>query len=182
MSFQEYYDLFLLAQSNPDALYYVVSFDTIGSKLLPPKEREQLTYNLLAIMKYVYSKCLEKEKELDKQIVIRDERFYTPWSPKAPYMRNGNYMDPAILGDNFEFTVLRDTVSKEEIIGWVNEYKKMINMKEEFHVADGYYETNEYGEGNTKLYRGYCLQILEKYHKTEVQKELKKVKKTMNKR
>ena len=41
---------------------------------------------------------------------------------------------------------------------------------------------NEYGEGNTKLYRGYCLQILEKYHKTEVQKELKKVKKTMNKR
>ena len=55
-------------------------------------------------------------------------------------------------------------------------------MNEEFHISDGYYETNEYKEGNTKLYRGYCLQILEKYHKPEVQKELKKVKKAMNKR
>ena len=182
MAFQEYYDLFLLAQSNPAAPYYVVSFDTIGSKLLAPKEREQLTYNMIVIMKYVYNKFLELEKESGKQIVIKDERFYTPWDPRASSMMNGNYMDPSILGDNFEFTVLRDTVSKEEIIGWVNEYKKIINIKEEFHVADGYYETNEYGEGNTKLYRGYCLQILEKYHKTEVQKGLKNVKKTMNKR
>ena len=182
MAFQEYYDLFLLTQSNPAAPYYVVSFDTIGSKLLPPKEREQLTYNMLAIMKYVYNKFLELEKELGKQIVIKDERFYTPWDPRASSMMNGNYIDPSILGDNFEFTVLRDTVTKDEIIELVNECKRKLNMNEEFHISDGYYETNEYKEGNTKLYRGYCLQILEKYHKPEVQKELKKVKKAMNKR
>lgn len=131
MAFQEYYDLFLLAQEKPNALYYVVSFDTVNSKLLSVDKRTKLTYNIIAITKYVYDKLLMKEKELKKQVVIKDERFYTPWDSK------------------------------------------------ELHISDGYYETNEYGEGNTKLYRGYCLQILEKIHKQEVQEELENVKNKM---
>ena len=50
-------------------------------------------------------------------------------------------------------------------------------MKEKLHVADGYYETNEWSERNSKFYRGYCIQTLETLHKSRVQKELKKVKK-----
>lgn len=182
MAFQEYYDLYLLAQENPNAPYYVVSFDTIDSKKLPPDKRTKLTDNMLIIMSYVYDKLLMKEKEINKQVVIKDERFYTPWAPKKSYMRNGNYMDPSLLGDNFAFTVLRDTITKVEIIEWVNECKTRLNMEEQFHISDGYYETNEYGEGNIKLYRGYCLQILERLHKSEVQKELRKIKKTMHKK
>ena len=179
MAFQEYYDLYLLAQLNPEAPYYVVSFDTIGSRLLPRDKRERLTYNMIFIMKYVYGKLLEKEQELGRDVVIKDERFKTPWDPLAHDMRDCNYKDPSILGDNFEFTVLRDTVTKEEIIEWVNECREKLNMEEEFHIADGYYETNNYGEGGTKLWRGYCLQILEKFHKEEVQKELKQVRKKL---
>ena len=176
MAFQDYYDLYLLAQENSNSLYYVVSFDVIGSKLMPLDKRAKLTNNMLIIIKYVYNKLLMKEKELNKQVVIKDERFYTPWDPRASYMINGNYSDPSVLGDRFAFTVLRYTVTKEEIIELVNICKKELNMDEEFHIADGYYETNEYGEGNTKLFRGYCLQILGNFHKQEVQKELKKVK------
>ena len=179
MAFQEYYDLFLLAQEKPNALYYVVSFDTVNSKSLSVDKRTKLTYNIIAITKYVYDKLLMKEKELNKQVVINDERFYTPWDSKELHMTNGNYEDPSILGDFFAFTVLRDTITKEEIIDWVNECKIILKMDEEFHISDGYYETNEYGEGNTKLYRGYCLQILEKIHKQEVQEELENVKNKM---
>ena len=48
-------------------------------------------------------------------------------------------------------------------------------MEEEFHIADGYYETNEYGEGGIKFFRGYCLQTLETLHKTRIKKELEKI-------
>lgn len=182
MSFQEYYDLFLLAQNNPNALYYVVSFDTINSKLLPPDKRHKLTENLEIIMGYIYNKLLQKEKELNTQIVIKDKRFYTPWDFRFNFMRNSNFMDPSIFGDNIAFTVLRNTITKEEIINWVNECKEKLNMEENFHIAAGYYETNEYEEGSTKLYRGYCLQILERFHKPIVQKELKKELKKINKK
>ena len=85
-------------------------------------------------------------------------------------------MDPYILGDCFQFTVLRDTISKEQIIDWVYELKEKLNMPEKFHITDAYYETNEYGEGGTKFYRGYCIQTLETLHKPQVQQEIKQLK------
>ena len=171
MAYQEYYDLYLKAQENPDAKYYVVSFDVIKSKSLSPQENDILGSNIDTIMKYVYGKLIDKEKELNRPVVIHDERFYRPWTPRTPHMLNGNYRDPSVLGDNFEFTVLRGTITKEEIISWVNACKKSLNMQEEFHIADGYYETNDFEERGTKLFRGYCLQILEKLHKPKFKKK-----------
>lgn len=52
-------------------------------------------------------------------------------------------------------------------------------MEENFNIADGYYETNEYEEGGTKLYRGYCLETVANLQKPKVQKELKKLNKTL---
>ena len=52
-------------------------------------------------------------------------------------------------------------------------------MNEEFHIADGYYETNDYGEGGTKFFRGYCIQTLETLHKPDVKKEIQRVKRKM---
>lgn len=175
MAYEEYYDLYLLAQKNPNALYYVVSFDVVNSRQMPPKKRAILQYKIIIIMKYVYNKLLEKEKELKKQIVIKDERFCRPWD-NSVNNKNFNYCDPYILGDNFQFTVLRNTITKEEIIKLVYDCKNKLKIKEDFHIADGYYETNNYGEGNTKLYRGYCLQILEQIHKPKTKNKLKKLK------
>ncbi len=182
MSYDEYLDLFILAQKNTDAMYYVVSFDTVNSKLLSKDKREALKNNIFSIVKYVYEKLLQKEKELNRQVVIHDERFYTPWSNEALVSLNHNYLDPSIFGDNFAFTIFRDTVSKDEIVEWVNECKRKLNMEEEFHIADGYYETNNYGEGGSKLYRGYCLQILERFHKPELQLRFKRVQKRLERK
>lgn len=174
MSYTEYFDLYLKAQDNPNALYYVVSFDVVNSRLV--EDRYKLQINLFKLTKYIYNKLLEKERIENRQIVIKDERFYKPWDYSV-YHYNGNYEDPALFGDDIEFTVLRDTVTKEEIVNWFNEYKSVLEMKEEFHIADGYYETNNYEERCYKYYRGYCLQTLEKFHKKETQKEINKVKK-----
>ena len=182
MAYEEYYDLYLLAQKNPNALYYVVMFDIVDSRNLSktPEEGTKLAYNIIAIMKYVYNKLLEKEKELNRQVVIKDERFCTPWDPKAFLRNDHNCLEPNVIrGDDFEFTVLRGTVTKEEIISWVNECKKILNIEIAFHIGDAYYETNEYKEGNTKLYRGYCFHILTELIKSDGRRNLEEVHKIM---
>ena len=68
MAYQEYYDLYLLAQENQEAQYYVISFDVINSLSLSLKQSDILVDNIIYIMKYVYNKLLEKEKELNKQV------------------------------------------------------------------------------------------------------------------
>ena len=172
MAYNEYLDLYFKAQKNEKAPYYVVSFDTVNSKNISPDDRKSLQNNIFVITKYVYSKLLEKEKETGKKIIIDDESFFRPWDIKED--ANGNFMDPVIYGDSFQFTVLRDTISKEEIISLVNECSKTLDIKEEFHISDGYYETNEYSDGNKKLFRGYLLQILANLHKEEIQNEFKR--------
>lgn len=179
MAYEEYFDLYLLAQEKSDAPYYIVSFDVANSKSMKAEESIRMHKNINVIVKYVYNKLIEFEKELKKQIVIKDERFFKPWA--YSYFKgnwNGNYMDPFVFGDCFQFTVLRDTISKDQIIKLVNECKDKLEMKESFHIADGYYETNNYDEALDKFYRGYCIQTLETLHKSRVQKELKKMKKT----
>lgn len=176
MSYIEYLDLYLKAQQEQSALYYVVSFDVINSKLLSSDERLTLQHNINIIVKYVYDKLLEKELEEAIQIVIKDPKFIRPWDIKNKTW-NGNYIDPMVFGDCFQFTVLKGTVTKEEIIEWVDECKEVLNVKERFHIADGYYETNDYGDGNALFFRGYCLKTLETLHKPIVQKELAKLKK-----
>ena len=175
MAYEEYLDLYLLAQDNPNAAYYVVSFDVINSKQLSLEKRTILQENIGIIIKSIYNKLLEKQKELNIQTVITDERFIRPWDSRT-YHWNGTYVDPFVFGDCFSFTVLRNTVTKDEIVKWVYDYKQELNMEEDFHIADGYYETNDFAEGNSLFYRGYCLQTLESLYKPQIQKELKKIK------
>lgn len=150
-------------------------------------------------MKYVYSKLLESEKKLNKQVVVKEDRWIRAWEeipipdpipmhentivpiPALVEYRMSFTKDPYIFGDCFQFTVLRDTVSKDQIVEWVYECKKMHNMKYEFHIADGYYETNNWNERNVKLYRGDCLKILEQFHKPECIKKIKNEEKRQSK-
>ena len=180
MAYEEYFDLYLEAQKKDDAPYYMVSFDVIGSQQMTAEENIKMHENHTIIMKYVYAKLLESEKALNRQVVIKDDRFFKPWEPRVSgWTWNGNYMDPFSIGDCFQFTVFRDTVSKDQIIEWVNECAKELNMNEQFHIADGYYETNDYGEGGTKFFRGYCIQTLETIHKPWVKQQLKNVKRRL---
>ena len=177
MSYNEYFDLFILAQENKQSPYYMVSFDVVNSQLLSEEENIQMHKNIEIIMKYVYIKLSESEKKMNCQILIKDKRFFRPWESIHNGILDCNYMDPWCFGDCFQFTVLRDTINKDKIIMWVKECMEKLNMREEFHVADGYYETNNYEEGKNKFFRGYCIKTLETFHKPQVQKQLKEIRK-----
>ena len=163
MSVEEYYDLYLSAQNNPDAPYHVISFDIVNSKQY--KDRYSLQKKINSLIRRVYIHLLIIEIELKKQILIKDKRFIHPWDWNA--IRSGNFIDPLIYGDCFQITVLRNSISKDDIINLVNLYKKELNIDVDFHISDGYYETNEIEESTYKCYRADCLKILESNHKEE---------------
>ena len=43
--------------------------------------------------------------------------------------------------------------------------KRKLNIDFQFHTINGYYETNNWEEGNELFFRGYCIDILSNYHK-----------------
>ena len=61
---------------------------------------------------------------------------------------------------------------------WREEEKEYLQIPFDFHIADGYYETNNWVEGKDKYFRGYCIDLLSNLHKDynkEVRKKLKKI-------
>ena len=92
----------------------------------------------------------------------------------------GFKQEPFIFGDLIGFTVYRDMITTEEVIDIFNSCKKTLKIDFEFHISDGYYETNNYIEANDKYFRGYLIDLLSKLHKPhnkEVRKKLIKQKK-----
>lgn len=93
--------------------------------------------------------------------------------------------EPFIFGDLVGFTVYRDSISTEEVIDVFNECREIIGIDYEFHIADGYYETDDWTEGQDKYFRGYCIDLLSNLHKPyneSLRKELEKIKaKTLTK-
>ena len=83
------------------------------------------------------------------------------------------------------FTVYRDSITNEEVINIFNECKKIIGIDYDFHIADGYYETDDWCLANEKYFRGHCIDLLSNLHKPynkKIRKELEKIKmKTLTK-
>jgi hypothetical protein len=77
----------------------------------------------------------------------------------------GLLMEPFVFGDTFGFTIYRDSLTYEEIINIYKYYKEELNIKFEFHIKDGYYDTNDWCRGNKLFFRGHCIDILSNYHK-----------------
>ena len=82
--------------------------------------------------------------------------------------------EPFIFADTFGFTAYRDSISSEEVLFLYQKCKKELNIDFDFHIKDGYYETNKYEEGNKLFFRGYLIDILSNYHKDYYQKLIKK--------
>lgn len=179
MSYEDYYNIFIIAQQNKEAPYYMVAFDVVNSKQISKDELVSFLQKLSFIVLYVYKKLEDYEKETGQVVLIKDSRFFTPWSEEARKSFDDNFMDPKVSGDCFLFTVLRDTITKEQIVNWVYEAKNRVGLEQDFHIADGYYETNEFGEANEKLFRGYCMRILENYHKKSTKAKIKRIKKKL---
>ena len=120
----------------------------------------------------IYKRIKEKEQQENKRILVFEKDFVHIGEQTKGF---GLKQEPFIVGDFVGLTTYRDSISNEEVLNIFKEEKEKLNLDVEFHVADGYYETNDYSEGNTKYFRGYCIDLLMRLHKKEYKEIREKV-------
>lgn len=176
MSTFEYNDLYLKCQDT--GKYHMFVFDIVESKKMSKEERVIAQSKMIKLMTRIY-KTIEKIQETtNRKILVFEEDFVTYESGKD-FKGFGLKIEPFLFADTFGFTIYRDSLDKN-IIYYIYEYfKKSLDIDFEFHVQNGYYETNDFVEGRYKYFRGYCIDILSNLHKKETIKSLKKAKKNI---
>ena len=75
-----------------------------------------------------------------------------------------------ILGDMVGLTTYRDSITSEEILSLFNKLKNDLEIDYDFHINDGYYETNDWVEANKKYFRSHCIDLLSNMHKEDKKK------------
>ena len=175
MSTLEYNDLFLKCQET--GKYHIFCFDIICSKKMEPIKRCDAQIKIIELILMVYRKIETKELLENKKILVFEDEFTKLGEERLNVF--GYKQEPFIYGDLIGFTVYRDSITNDEVINIFNSCKKALEIDFNFHVADGYYETNNYMEGKDKYFRGYCIDLLSNLHKPynkQVRKELVKLK------
>lgn len=176
MSTFEYNDLFLKCQGT--GLYHMFVFDIVGSKALERKQANWRMISQFRLILNIYRRIQEIEILENKKILLREEGFSHLGERRLNCF--GFKQEPFVFGDLIGLTVYRNSITKEEVLKIYEEEKEYLQIPFDFHIADGYYETNNYEEGNEKYFRGYCIDLLSNLHKPyneEIRKQLKKVKK-----
>lgn len=176
MSYSEYEDLFIKCQNT--APYNMFLYDVVNSRNeLDNKSRNKILELLFNVYERIQKiekeekrKILHTSKELIKtklvQYVKNNELCNKIEFEKKPFRED--LQEPfAINGDMFGFTILRGTMTEKEIDGIFEEEKESLKIIQQFHKANGFYETDKYEEGNKLYFRGYCMQQLEKDSKRE---------------
>ena len=158
MSTSEYNDLFLKSQTT--GKYHVFTFDIKNSRTL--ENREIIQENLIKMILNIYKIIKEKEQNENKKILVFEKDFVNIGEKTSGF---GLKQEPFILGDVVGLTTYRDSISNEEVLEIFLQEKERLNLNVDFHIADGYYETNVYEEGNIKYFRGYCIDLLTNLHK-----------------
>lgn len=154
MSYHEYNDLFDACQNT--APYHMFIYDVQNSKAIQDKNRQE---KLLLLIHTVYQRILQLE-QVRKQTIIHRNSLFDDDNPIG-YLREPILID----GDTIGFTIMRDSMTADEVNELFYQVREELNIPYEFHLADGYYETDLYEEGNTKYFRGYCIQYLNTLHK-----------------
>jgi len=158
VSTYEYNDLFFKCQSN--GIYHVFTFDVKDSKKI--ENGDNVNLKLINLITIIYKKIQEIELQQNKKILVFEEDF-THIGEKL--MQFGYKQEPFLYADTIGFTIYRNSLSTEEIIDIFKQSKEILNIDFEFHIADGYYETNNYEEADQKYFRGYCIDFLSNLHK-----------------
>jgi hypothetical protein len=70
-----------------------------------------------------------------------------------------------IIGDMVTYFVYNNSITTNKMINLFQYALKKYNIDYSFHFSTGIYETNNFVEGSTKLYKGYMPQILENLSK-----------------
>ena len=177
MSSIEYNDLFLLSQET--GKYHMFTFDIVGSKKMDKETRTKAQYKMIKLMKSIYQLLTEIQEKTKKQILVFEEDF-VPYDSCISFKGFGMKQEPFIIGDVFGFTIYRDSIDKDIIMNIYEYFKNSLDIDFDFHLADGYYETNDYSLGDTQYFRGYCMDILSTLHKKEIIHDLNRLRKKIN--
>lgn len=164
MSSNEYNDLFLKAQSI--GIYHVFTFDIVDSKKMTRVERLSAQKTMIKLMTLIYSHIKSIEQEQNSKILVFEKDF-SYYESNEKLTKFGMKIEPFVFGDTFGFTIYRNTLSIEDIKRIFYLYYSKLNIKFDFHIENGFYETNDYESGATKYFRGYCIDTLSNLHKSE---------------
>ena len=156
MSYQEYLDLFFETQKK-ECPYRAFSFDIKNCRTLEEYQNNFMDYH--NAMEYLHSLIEQEEIITNHQILLRDENNMNYYSSKN--IRNGNTTNPMICGDQTSFFVYNGLISTQRILELFRMALKKYNITYSFHFETGVYQTNDYGQGSTKMYKGYMPHILE---------------------
>lgn len=174
MSSFEYIDMFIERQSKGN--YHMFVFDIVDSKKMQPKNRKTAQEQMIELMKRIYSEIKQIEELSQTKILVMHIDGIVPYEENQRVMyKFGMLFEPWIFGDTFGFTIYRNSLPKELILSIYEKYKQELNITFDFHIADGYYETNKWEEGTELFFRGYCMDILSNLHK-DYYKHLSKIK------
>jgi hypothetical protein len=156
MSYDEYNDMYFNCQKT--APYKMYAYDVVDSKCLYDIN---LCNNLYTLINLVMYKIGLIEKQMDRRILYNGTDLI--------YDKNKvfdlNRLEPMLLGDAIAFTVYRDAISDGVVDSIFEQCKAELHIKYDFHKTSGYYETNNWIEGQDKYFRGYCFQYLTNKHK-----------------
>lgn len=178
MSTSEYHDLFLKCQGT--GKYHMFSFDIVESRKMSTEKRKEASEKMMKLMFSMYSELEELEKTLNRKILVFEEGF-ARFNDKDKPRGFGVKYEPIVEGDAFCFTIYRDSVDRETVYKIYEYYKKLYEIDFDFHLSDGFYETNDYGRGGEEYFRGYCFDVLSNFHKPYIQEEIAKAQKKLKK-
>lgn len=163
MSSFEYVDLFLKTQTS--GRFHMFTFDMVNSKKMDSCARWLAQQQMINLMLKIYNHIKGIEIETNSKILMMEDGIVLYGDYDNMKNEFGLLMEPFVFGDTFGFTIYRDSLTYEEIINIYKYYKEGLNIKFEFHIKDGYYDTNDWCEGKDMFFRGYCIDILSNYHK-----------------
>lgn len=183
MSYTEYKDMFLDCQDT--APYHLFIFDIANSRNIKDYSRNS---NISKLIFQLYKKIEQIEKQQNITILHRsplliettlqkEENNYHLEPIKKEPIRQADLFEPFLtLGDTIGLTILRDSLDINTVYTLFDQTKEELGINYDFHYANGFYETDDYIEGNEKLFRGYAIQILATMHKDKKEKVIKKEK------
>ncbi|MFA5603784.1 MAG: hypothetical protein WDA12_02895 [Bacilli bacterium] len=194
MSSIEYYDMFCESQHDK-SLYKMYVYDVVNSRHI----EEKFHYKNFILISYVMKEISIVEKARNIKIlydgndlihrdvykklpddisnILMDNNYKIKENPLIKTASRADMIEPIILGDAIAFTVYNNTITDYEVDAIFEESKRKLNINYNFHKISGCYNTNDYVLGGKILFRGYCFQILSEYHKTDLNKQKKLIKK-----
>lgn len=161
MSYHEYFDMFHHVQKLDNCPYRAFMFDVVNSRNQENYAKKFEDHH--KCMDYVYKLLEREESVVGTPILLKDQ--FNRHNVDREMLRNGNLRNPMRLGDMITYFVYNGSISCERMIELFAEGLRKYNIEYPFHFATGVYQTNEYGEGGTLLFKGYMPHILESLSK-----------------